>query len=60
MDNKDSESELYDKLNWPLINEDIDNSRWNDKCDYIEIEKCVNLNPDKYNFILVQLTFGVF
>ena len=35
--------------------ENIDNSLWNDKCDYWEIEQCANLNPNNYNFIIMQL-----
>ena len=35
--------------------EDIDNSLWNDKCDYWETEQCANLNPNNYNFIIMQL-----
>ena len=35
--------------------EDIDNSLWNDKCDYWETKQCANLNPNNYNFIIMQL-----
>ena len=28
---------------------------WNDKCDYIDIEDCVNLNLNCYNLIVMQL-----
>ena len=35
--------------------EDIDSSLWSDKCDYWETEHCANLNPENYNFIVMQL-----
>ena len=35
--------------------ENIDSSLWNDKCDYWETEQCANLNPNNYNFIIMQL-----
>ena len=25
------------------------------KCDYVELDKCVNLNPNNYNLIVMQL-----
>ena len=28
---------------------------WNDKCDYIELDNCINLNPNNYNLIIMQL-----
>ena len=33
----------------------IDDSLWNDKCDYTEIETCTNLNPNNYNLLTLQL-----
>ena len=34
---------------------ELDGSLWNDKCDYIELEKCSNLNLNNYNLIVMQL-----
>ena len=34
---------------------ELDSSLWNDKCDYVELDKCVNLNPNNYNLIVTQL-----
>ena len=34
---------------------ELDSSLWNDKCDYVELNKCVNLNPNNYNLIVMQL-----
>ena len=34
---------------------ELDSSLWNDKCDYVELDKCVNLNPNNYNLIIMQL-----
>ena len=28
---------------------------WSDRCYYIEVDKCVNLNPMNYNFVVMQL-----
>ena len=33
----------------------LDSSLWNDKCDYVELDKCVNLNPNNHNLIVMQL-----
>ena len=46
---------VTDSLLRPISMEDIDNSLWSDKCDYWEMEKCANLNPNNYNFIVMQL-----
>ena len=35
--------------------DELDCSLWNDKCNYIEVEKCSNLNPNNYNLIVIQL-----
>ena len=45
----------HDSLSRPMNMENIDNSLWNDKCDYWETEQCANLNPNNYNFIIMQL-----
>lgn len=34
-----------------LLNESL----WNDKCNYISPDSCTNLNPDNYNLITLQL-----
>ena len=34
---------------------ELDSSLWNDKCDYVELDKCVNLNPNNYNLIVMHL-----
>ena len=28
---------------------------WSDRCDYKEVDKCINLNPMNYNFVSMQL-----
>ena len=28
---------------------------WSDRCDYTEVDKCNNLNPDNFNFVVMQL-----
>ena len=52
-------SEMYNKLEDSLhrsrdLNE-LDNTLWNDNCDYIDIENCTNLNPNHFNLIVLQL-----
>ena len=39
-------SQDYDELNASL---------WNDKCDYMELGECDNLNPNNYNLIVMHL-----
>ena len=34
---------------------ELDDSLWNDKCDYVDIETCPNLNPNNYNLLALQL-----
>ena len=50
-----NENKETDVLNRPIITENLDSSLWNDKCDYIEIDECKELNPNNYNLIVVQL-----
>ena len=50
--NKD---EQKDKLNRPLDLDELDESLWNDKCDYLDLESCSNLNPNNYNLLVLQL-----
>ena len=33
----------------------VDTCLWSDKCDYINVDKCSNLNPDTYNLLIMQL-----
>ena len=33
----------------------IDHNLWNDKCDYYELSKVTNFNPDGYNLAVLQL-----
>ena len=35
--------------------DELENSLWNDKCDYIKRDKCKNLKPNDYNLIVLQL-----
>ena len=38
-----------------MIYDELDNTLWNDKCDYVEIEGTANLNPNNYNLSVLQL-----
>ena len=44
-----------DSLLRPISMEDVDSSLWSDKCDYWDMKQCSNLNPENYNFIVLQL-----
>ena len=44
-----------DNLERPLIKDNLETSLWNNKCDYIKIEQCTNLNPDNYNLVVLEL-----
>ena len=52
-------TEIYDNLEDSLHRSrdlrELDNALWNDKCDYMDIENCANLNPNNYNLIVLQL-----
>ena len=44
-----------DTLNRPHNLDELDSSLWNDKCDYVDIDMCSNLNPNNYNQLVMQL-----
>ena len=44
-----------DELDRSLDFTELDSALWNDKCDYIELDKCHNLNLNDYNLIILQL-----
>ena len=44
-----------DALDRPIELDKLDNTLWNDKCDYIDLDHCVNLNPNNYNLVIMQL-----
>ena len=33
----------------------MDKSLWSDKCDYLDLDNIANLNPNGYNFVVLQL-----
>ena len=37
-----------------MIYDELDNTLWNDKCYYVEIEGTANLNPNNYNLSVLQ------
>ena len=55
MCNTDKNIQKKDELNRPVIYDELDNTLWNDKCDYVEIEGTANLNPNNYNLSVLQL-----
>ena len=46
---------MHDELLHPLINNSLDESLWNDKCDYIDLDSCNDLNPNGLNLVVCQL-----
>ena len=45
---------MFDSLSRPLELTKTDESLWSDKCDYIDPDKCNNLNPEGYNLVVLQ------
>ena len=39
----------------PLEYNEMDKSLWSDKCDYLELDGMTDLNPNGYNFVVLQL-----
>ena len=50
-----SDLHLMDSLYRSLDLFNVNESLWSDKCDYMDVEKCSNLNPNSINFIMLQL-----
>ena len=46
---------LFDKLGSPLDLHNINQTLWNDKCDYLELNKIQNLNPQDKVLTILQL-----
>ena len=46
---------LFDNLGRPLDLQNINQTLWNDKCDYLELNKVQNLNPRDKNLTVLQL-----
>ena len=46
---------LHDELLRPMNFDQMDESLWNVKCDYVEPEKCIDQNPNNLNLIVLQL-----
>ena len=44
-----------DVLNRSRNLSEMDESLWNNKCDYVDMEMCHNLNPNNYNLLALQL-----
>ena len=45
----------FDELGRPFPDNNLPESIWSDKCDYLDINKCTNLNPSNLNLIVLQL-----
>ena len=46
---------ITDVLENPIITDNLDTILWSDKCNYIDIDDCVNLNLNCYNLIVLLL-----
>ena len=44
-----------DELIRPIDYTTLDDSLWNDKCDYLLPDNCTNINPKNYNMVVMQL-----
>ena len=44
-----------DNLGRSLDTNNLPSCLWSDRCDYIEVDKCSNLNLRNYNFVAMQL-----
>ena len=42
----DTPHKLFDNLERPMELDSINRDLWNDKCDYIDVSDCPNLNPN--------------
>ena len=45
----------YDEFLCPLNNRNLDESLSSDKCDYIDLDHCTNLNPNGLNLVITHL-----
>ena len=52
---KSNTATLFDNLGRPLDHDNINQALWNDKCDYLELEEILNLNPKENNLTMLQL-----
>ena len=55
MHNTSRNTTKHDNLNRPIDDNEMDSCLWNDRCDYIELDHCTNLNQNNYNLITMQL-----
>ena len=55
MHNTSRNTTKHDNLNRPIDHNEMDSCLWNDRCDYIELDHCTNLNQNNYNLITMQL-----
>ena len=46
---------LEDSLHRSRDLRELDDTLWNDNCDYIDIENCTDLNPNNFNLIVLHL-----
>ena len=46
---------MHDELLCPLTNNSLDESLWNNKCDYIDLDSYNDLNPNGLNLVVCQL-----
>ena len=55
-----NELSLFDNLSLPLELNSMDRSLWNDRCDYMDLHDCENLNPKNNNLVILQLNIRSF
>ena len=54
MCHKDWSQHTTDALDRPIRLDELDNTLWNNKSNYIDLEHCANLNLSNYNLVIMQ------
>ena len=55
MTDTDPQHSHEDAFSRPQDYGELNNELWNDKCDYMDLKECTNLNPNNYNLIVMHL-----
>ena len=55
MDKTRDKPTQFDSLERSMDVTNLNEMLWNDKCDYTNIDTCLDLNPNNYNFLTFQL-----
>ena len=53
--NDHEQNNPIDSLKRPVILDELNNTLWNDKCDYMELGEIKSMNPNNYNLLILQV-----